>query len=121
MLLLAIHATPDCRGNGPNDGISRNPTSFSPCPGRGTWNTLRNRAGTLSRDLHGTTSDLLLVYAPGSSPDHWPDGMAKFVPAGSDLVFQIHYTTNGTPGSDQSSIGLVFARKPPAHGSSLCN
>jgi hypothetical protein len=82
---------------------------------------LRNRAGTLSRDLHGTTSDLLLVYAPGSSPDHWPDGMAKFVPAGSDLVFQIHYTTNGTPGSDQSSIGLVFARKPPAHGSSLCN
>ena len=47
-------------------------------------------------EAHGTTSDLLLVYAPGSSPDRWPDGMAKFVPAGSDLVFQIHYTTNGT-------------------------
>ena len=43
-----------------------------------------------------TTSDMLLVYAPGSSPDQWPDGMAKFVPAGSDLVFQMHYTTNGT-------------------------
>ena len=49
-------------------------------------------------EAHGTTSDLLLVYAPGSSPDHWPDGMAKFVPAGSDLVFQMHYTTNGTAG-----------------------
>ncbi len=47
-------------------------------------------------EAHGTTSDLLLVYAPGSSPDRWPDGMAKFVPAGSDLVFQVHYTTNGT-------------------------
>jgi hypothetical protein len=65
-------------------------------------------------DAHGTTSDLLLVYAPGSSPDRWPDGMAKFVPAGSDIIFQIHYTTNGQAGLDQSSIGLVFAKTPPA-------
>jgi hypothetical protein len=65
------------------------------------------------RDAHGTTSDLLLVYAPGSSPDHWADGMAKFVPAGSDLVFQIHYTTNGKAASDDSSIALVFAKKQP--------
>jgi hypothetical protein len=64
-------------------------------------------------DAHGTTSDLLLVYAPGSSPDRWPDGMAKFVPAGSDIVFQIHYTTNGQAGNDQSSIGLVFAKAAP--------
>ena len=65
------------------------------------------------RQAHETTSDLLLVYAPGSSPDQWPDGMAKFVPAGSDLVFQMHYTTNGTPAADQTSIGLVFAKTPP--------
>jgi mono/diheme cytochrome c family protein len=66
------------------------------------------------RDAHGTTSDLLLVYAPGSSPDRWPDGMAKFIPAGSDLVFQIHYTTNGQAGLEQTRIGLVFAKTPPA-------
>ncbi len=59
------------------------------------------------------TSDILLVYAPGSSPDNWPDGMAKFVPAGSDLVFQMHYTTNGHAASDQTSIGIVFAKTPP--------
>jgi mono/diheme cytochrome c family protein len=64
-------------------------------------------------EAHGTTSDLLLVYAPGSSPDRWPDGMAKFVPAGSDLIFQIHYTTNGEAGDDQTNIGLVFAKTPP--------
>ncbi len=64
-------------------------------------------------DAHGTTSDLLLVYAPGSSPDRWPDGMAKFIPAGSDLVFQIHYTTNGHAGREQTSIGMVFAKTPP--------
>jgi hypothetical protein len=75
-------------------------------------------ASTLSdpeerRQAHETTSDLLLVYAPGSSPDEWPEGMAKFVPAGSDLVFQMHYTTNGKADNDQTSIGLVFAKRPP--------
>jgi Copper type II ascorbate-dependent monooxygenase, C-terminal domain len=65
------------------------------------------------RQAHETTSDLLLVYAPGSAPDRWPDGMAKFVPAGSDLVFQMHYTTNGEAARDQTSAGLVFAKHPP--------
>ncbi len=66
------------------------------------------------RDAKWTDSDVLLVYAPGSSPDQWPDGMAKFIPAGSDLVFQMHYITNGVAHEDQTSIGLVFAKAPPA-------
>ena len=66
------------------------------------------------RQAHETTSDLLLVYAPGSSPDQWPDGVAKFVPAGSDLVFQMHYTTNGTADQDQTEIGIVFAKSVPS-------
>jgi hypothetical protein len=65
------------------------------------------------RQAHETTSDLLLVYAPGSAPDRWADGMAKFVPAGSDLVFQMHYTTNGDAASDETRVGLVFAKSPP--------
>ncbi len=60
-----------------------------------------------------TDSDILLVYAPGSSPDNWPEGMAKFVPAGADLVFQMHYTTNGKSGTDVTRIGLRFAKEPP--------
>ena len=64
-------------------------------------------------DTHTTKADILLVYAPGSSPDHWPDGMAKFIPAGSDLVFQMHYTTHGRPTVDQTSVGIVFAKQPP--------
>jgi hypothetical protein len=65
------------------------------------------------RQAHETTIDLLLVYAPGSAPDQWADGMAKFVPAGSDLVFQLHYTTNGEAASDESSVGLRFASRAP--------
>jgi len=68
----------------------------------------------LRHQAHETDSDLLLVYAPGSSPDHWPDDTAKFIPAHSDLVFQMHYTTNGQPGEDQTSVGLVFSKHPPS-------
>jgi hypothetical protein len=60
-----------------------------------------------------TKSDILTVYAPGSTPDAWPDGMAKLIKAGSDLVFEIHYTPTGQPASDQTRIALVFAKKPP--------
>lgn len=66
----------------------------------------------LRHEAHRTDSDMLLVYAPGSSPDNWPDGMAKFIPAGSDLVFQMHYTTNGKAAEDQTSVGIVFAKSP---------
>jgi hypothetical protein len=65
------------------------------------------------RGAHWTDSDVLLVYAPGSSPDNWPDSMAKFIPAGSDLVFQMHYTTNGHPASDRTCLGLIFAKHAP--------
>ncbi len=65
------------------------------------------------RDAHWTDSDVLLVYAPGSSPDAWPEGFAKFVPAGSDFVFQMHYTTHGQPATDRTSLGIVFAKVPP--------
>ena len=65
------------------------------------------------RGAQWTDSDILLVYAPGSSPDVWSEEMAKFIPAGSDLVFQMHYTTNGSAASDRSSIGLVFPKHAP--------
>ena len=76
-------------------------------------------ASTLSdpddrRGANWTDSDVLLVYAPGSSPDDWPETMAKFIPAGSDLVFQMHYTTNGHAGTDRTSVGLIFSKHPPA-------
>jgi hypothetical protein len=64
------------------------------------------------RDAMWTDSDILLVYAPGSTPDNWSSGTAKYVPAGSDLVFQVHYTTNGKAGEDVSRIGLIFAKEP---------
>ena len=68
----------------------------------------------LMHEAHSTTSDLLLVYAPGSSPENWPEDMAKFIPSGSDLVFQMHYTTNGHAARDRTALGLVFSKHAPA-------
>jgi hypothetical protein len=67
----------------------------------------------LMHNAHSTTSDLLLVYAPGSWSESWPQGMAKYIPAGSDLVFQMHYTTNGHAAIDQTDLGLVFLKQAP--------
>ncbi len=38
---------------------------------------------------------------------------AKFVPKGSDLVFNLHYTSIGKASTDRSRVGLVFAKTPP--------
>ena len=67
----------------------------------------------LRHDAMWTTNDILLVYAPGSSPDRWPPGFAKLVRAGSDVVLQMHYTTHGLATEDRTSVGLVFSKEKP--------
>ncbi len=51
---------------------------------------------------------LLAAYAPGSPPRMMDKGMAKHIPAGSKIVFQMHYTPNGKPQEDISTLGLKF-------------
>ena len=59
-------------------------------------------------------TDLLGKYNPGLGAQRFDvDGAAKFVPKGSDIVFNIHYTSIGTPQTDRSKVGLVFAKTPP--------
>ncbi len=59
-------------------------------------------------------TDLLGKYNPGLGPQNFDvDGAAKFIPKGSDIVFNIHYTSIGTPQTDRSKVGLVFAKNPP--------
>jgi hypothetical protein len=50
----------------------------------------------------------LTAYVPGQTATRFPDGYARRIPAGSKLVFQMHYTPNGREASDLSKIGLTF-------------
>ena len=60
-----------------------------------------------------TTADILAVYTPGSLVMTCPEGMAKKIPAGSDLVLQLHYTSKRTAATDQTEIRLVESTDPP--------
>ena len=55
---------------------------------------------------------LLVGFAPGEQPTVFAPGFAKKVPAGSNLVFQVHYTPNGTAAKDVSTVGLIYAKTP---------
>ncbi|MFY9611028.1 MAG: DUF3471 domain-containing protein [Blastocatellia bacterium] len=57
----------------------------------------------------------LCFYTPGKDVDVWPTGVAKSVPAGSNIVIQVHYSkTTGKTEKDRTSVGLIFAKEPPA-------
>lgn len=64
-------------------------------------------------EARNTKADILAIYSPGAPAMVCPDGMAKKISAGSDLVLQVHYTSVKTDTSDQPEIGLVFADEPP--------
>jgi len=53
------------------------------------------------------------VYVPGGLPYVLQPGQARLIPKGSDIIFQMHYTSNGKAGADQSRIGFIFAKEPP--------
>jgi peroxiredoxin len=59
--------------------------------------------------LRGGVRGAMVGYAPGMPPNQFEEGTAMFVQAGSRVVFQLHYTPNGSQQHDRSSLGLVFA------------
>jgi mono/diheme cytochrome c family protein len=55
---------------------------------------------------------LLGALSPGNTPFIAQPGTAKLIKAGSNLVFQMHYTPNGKVTKDRSLVGLKFAKGP---------
>ena len=68
----------------------------------------------LGRNAIEECNDILGKFNPGFGAQRFDvNGAAKFVPKGSDLVFELHYTTSGKPSADISKLGLVLAKEPP--------
>ena len=57
----------------------------------------------------------ITATAPGAEPNIFPPGLARRIPAGAELVWQMHYTPTGKPEVDRSEVGFVFAKEPPRH------
>jgi hypothetical protein len=53
-------------------------------------------------------------FVPGvSAADFRPFNAAKLIPAGSDIVFTLHYTPKGKAVVDRPRIGFTLAKEPP--------
>ena len=68
----------------------------------------RGRFQELSEGLGGFFGG----YVPGNSAMAYAPGIAKRLPKGSVLRFQIHYTPYGTATTDRTKIGLIYADRP---------
>ncbi|MEW6128649.1 MAG: cytochrome c [Acidobacteriota bacterium] len=75
------------------------------------------KGGRLSRSDRGQDMEngqLLCGYAPGMNQAIWEPGTVKKIPAGSKIVFQMHYSkAAGSVQKDRSSVGLIFAKNKP--------
>jgi hypothetical protein len=70
----------------------------------------REAAGNMSTD----GNDILGKFNPGLGAQSFDiGGAAKFVPKGSDIVFELHYTAVGKPATDRTKLGIVLAKHPP--------
>jgi mono/diheme cytochrome c family protein len=70
----------------------------------------RRDAGAQSK--FNIADGILGALSPGMTPFLAKPGEAKLIKAGSQLIFQMHYTPNGKEAKDRSMVGLIFAKKP---------
>jgi mono/diheme cytochrome c family protein len=68
--------------------------------------------GRLPNGLPFLPTGQLWGWAPGRRPNYAPKGMARALPAGADVLLQVHYHKSGKPETDASAIGLYFAKDP---------
>src|ERR1700693_2373298 len=64
-------------------------------------------------DTSALPGDFLVGSAPGKPAEILHPGEGKLIKAGSDIVFEVHYTPNGKPTTQQTTLGLVLAKSPP--------
>src|SRR5205085_5648222 len=74
----------------------------------------QTQSAVMGRNSSAEGNDIIGKFNPGlGAQDFSVEGAAKFVPKGSDLVFELHYTAAGKPIKDVSKLGLVLAKNPP--------
>ena len=71
--------------------------------GKGIWEFQANAPGV---EIQG-------LYVPGGVPYTCKPGQARLLKAGSDIVFQMHYTSNGKEAVDKSRVGFRFSKTAP--------
>ena len=60
-------------------------------------------------DFGVQTDGMFTAYTPGIQTIKYADGLGKKVPAGADILIQVHYAPLPTNETDQSSLNIFFA------------
>jgi mono/diheme cytochrome c family protein len=86
-----------------------------PRPGFGGMNFLGAGAAARGRGALGLLGGRsgLGGWAVGGSPSGLPEGLARPLPQGSDLILQMHFHPTGKLEREQATLGIHFAEKPP--------
>jgi hypothetical protein len=88
-----------------NRGVVHHVIAFAQDPGA----IRRGNAGGEAQQGRGQLGGI----TPNKTGVTFAPGTARLIKAGSNIVFQMHYTTNGEATKDRTSIGLIFSKEPP--------
>lgn len=61
---------------------------------------------------HLGQDEMFVGWAPGSTQKLYPGGAGKYLPAHAKFDLELHYTTFGSPQTDQTEIGLYLRKEP---------
>lgn len=67
-----------------------------------------------SRKDHLGQNEMFAGWAPGVTQGWFPQNSGKFLPNNAKFDFEMHYTPNGAPRTDQTEIGLYLLKEKPA-------
>jgi hypothetical protein len=81
--------------------------------GRGLGAVFANGGSGAPADDRSARAGALGGWALGGRALELPQGLAFFVPRGSDLILSTHFHPSGTLEHEKSTVGLYFASQPP--------
>ncbi|MEQ1843752.1 MAG: hypothetical protein ABL994_25390, partial [Verrucomicrobiales bacterium] len=62
---------------------------------------------------NGGTAGYFTAFVPGSDPVPYPEGTGKFLPKGTQIIFQMHYSPTGKEEVDRTELGLYLLPEKP--------
>jgi hypothetical protein len=69
----------------------------------------------VTENTRGINAPLEICYVPGGqAADYRAFGSGKLIPAGTDIIWDTHYTPNGTETVDRPELGFTVAKTEPA-------
>ena len=82
--------------------------------GQGGINVLSDDAKAIYDEGASVGGGAQDCYLPGNTAaDYRPLNAGKLIPAGYDIVFNLHYTPDGTAVADHVKVGFTVAKEPP--------